>query len=94
MKFQKYNYFSNALNKTYKVAFEVYKGCEENIVGILLNYNSGNIDLYNEDKGELYHIPFSGLKWLLPAKDKNKINSQSVSAQKIPIGQENKVLDG
>ena len=93
MKFQKYNYFSNALNKTYKVAFEVYKGCEENIVGILLNYNSGNIDLYNEDKGELYHIPFSGLKWLLPVKDKNKINSQSVSAQKFPIGQENKVLD-
>lgn len=30
MKFQKYNYFSNALNKTYKVTFEVYKGCEEN----------------------------------------------------------------
>lgn len=72
MKFQKYNYFSNALNKKYKVTFEVYKGCEENIVGILLNYNSGNLDLYNEEKGELYHIPFSGLKWLLPVKDKNK----------------------
>lgn len=39
MKFQKYNYFSNALNKTYKVTFEVYKGCEENIVGILLTIN-------------------------------------------------------
>lgn len=71
MKFQKYNCLSNALNKKYKVIFEVYKGCEENIVGILLNYNSGNIDLYNEDKGGLYHIPFSGLKWLLPVKDKN-----------------------
>ena len=33
------------------------------------------LDLYNEEKGELYHIPFSGLKWLLPVKDKNKINS-------------------
>ena len=32
MKFQKYNCFSNALNKTYKVTFEVYKGCEENII--------------------------------------------------------------
>ena len=75
MKFQKYNYFAKALNKKYKVTFEVYKGCEENIVGTLLNYNSGNLDLYNEEKCELYHIPFSGLKWLLPVKDKNKINS-------------------
>lgn len=23
-------------------------------------------------KGELYHIPYSGLKWLLPVKGKNK----------------------
>ena len=44
---------------------------EESIVGTLLNYNSGNLDLYNEENGELYHIPFSGLKWLLPVKDKN-----------------------
>lgn len=71
MTFQKYNCFENALNKKYKVIFEVYKGCEESIAGILLNYNSGNLDLYNEEKGELYHIPFSGLKYLLPVKDKN-----------------------
>lgn len=63
--------FKNALNKKYKVTFEVYKGYEESIVGTLLNYNSGNLDLYNEEKGELYHIPFLGLKWLLPVKDKN-----------------------
>ena len=63
--------FKNALDKKYKVTFEVYKGYEESIVGILLNYNSGNLDLYNEEKGELYHIPFSGLKWLLPVKEKN-----------------------
>ena len=61
----------NALNKKYKVTFEVYKGYEESIVGILLNYNSGNLDLYNEEKGELYHIPYSGLKWLLPVKNKS-----------------------
>lgn len=75
MKKSELNWCKNALNKKYKVTFEVYKGCEENIVGTLLNYNSGNLDLYNEEKGELYHIPFSGLKWLLPVKDKNKINS-------------------
>lgn len=63
--------FTNAMNKKYKVIFEVYKGCEQSIVGILLNYNSGNLDLYNEEKGELYHISFSGLKWLLPVKDKS-----------------------
>lgn len=62
----------NALNKKYKVIFEVYKGYEESIVGILLNYNSGNLDLYSEEKGELYHIPYSGVKWLLPVKNKNK----------------------
>lgn len=62
----------NALNKKYKIVFEVYKGYEESIVGILLNYNSGNLDLYNEEKGELYHIPYSGVKWLLPVKNKNK----------------------
>lgn len=75
MKKSELNWCKNALNKKYKVTFEVYKGCEENIVGTLLNYNSGNLDLYNEEKGELYHIPFSGLKWLLPVKDKNKIIS-------------------
>lgn len=71
MKILDLDWCKNALNKKYKVTFEVYKGHEESIVGILLNYNSGNLDLYNEEKGELYHIPFSGLKWLLPVKDKN-----------------------
>lgn len=71
MKKSELNWYKNALNKKYKVIFEVYKGYEESIAGILLNYNSGNLDLYNEEKGELYHIPFSGLKWLLPVKDKN-----------------------
>ena len=63
-----YDLLKNALNKKYRVIFEVYKGCEESIVGILLNYNSGNLDLYNEGKCELYHIPYSGLKWMFPVK--------------------------
>lgn len=71
MKKLELDWYKNALNKKYKVTFEVYKGYEESIVGTLLNYNSGNLDLYNEENGELYHIPFSGLKWLLPVKDKN-----------------------
>ena len=70
MKKLELDWYKNALDKKYKVTFEVYKGYEESIIGILLNYNSGNIDLYNEEKGELYHIPFSGLKWLLPIKEK------------------------
>lgn len=71
MKKLELDWYKNALNKKYEVTFEFYKGYEESIVGILLNYNSGNLDLYDEEKGELYHIPFSGLKWLLPIKDKN-----------------------
>ena len=50
MKKSELNWHKNALNKKHKVIFEVYKGCEENIVGTLLNYNSGNLDLYNEEK--------------------------------------------
>lgn len=70
MKKLELDWCKNALNKKYEVTFEVCKGYEESIIGILLNYNSGNLDLYNEEKGELYHIPFSGLKWLLPIKEK------------------------
>lgn len=44
---------------------------EQTECGHLSCINSGNLDLYNEEKGELYHIPFSGLKWLLPVKEKN-----------------------
>ena len=44
---------------------------EGQAVGRLLNYNGGNVVLLNEDKNELYHIPYSGLKWMLPVKDKN-----------------------
>ena len=71
-----YDLLKNALNKKYRVTFEVYKGCEESIVGILLNYNSGNLDLYNEEQCELYHITYSGLKWMLPVKEKRTKESK------------------
>lgn len=42
------------------------------ITGELVNYNNGNIIIFNEDKG-LFHIPYKSLKWLIPIKNqKNK----------------------
>ena len=52
------------------MVYEIEKGIERHVTGRLLNYNGGNVVLLNEDKNELYHIPFSGLKWLLPVKEK------------------------
>lgn len=66
-----YDLLKNALNKNYKIVYEIEKDIERHVTGRLLNYNGGNVVLLNEDKNELYHIPFSGLKWLLPAKEKN-----------------------
>ena len=59
-----YDLLKNALNKNYKIVYEIEKDIERHVTGRLLSYNG-------EDKNELYHIPFSGLKWLLPAKKKN-----------------------
>ena len=66
-----YDLLKNALDKNYKVVYEIGKGMEGQAIGRLLNYNGGNVVLLNEDKNELYHIPFSGIKWLLPVKNKN-----------------------
>lgn len=65
-----YDLLKNALNKNYKIVYEIEKGIERHVTGRLLSYNGGNVVLLNEDKNELYHIPSSGLKWLLPVKEK------------------------
>ena len=61
---------NKACGRKYKVKYQT-----ENqslwIVGTLLNYNSGNLDLITDDN-YVIHIPYSGLRWLLPLKDDNK----------------------
>ena len=63
----KYNdIFQKIVNKSYKVCYEVEKGCERWISGELINYTSGNIDLYDTKKEAIYHIPYISIKWMIP----------------------------
>lgn len=65
--------FQAILNKNYDVCYEIEKGCGERWAnGELVNYNSGNVILYNHDRQVIYHIPYKGIKWLLPCKSKLK----------------------
>ena len=69
--------FQAILNKNYDVCYEIGKGCGERWAnGELVNYNSGynsgNVILYNHDRQVIYHIPYKGIKWLLPRKSKSK----------------------
>lgn len=57
----------NALNKKYKVCYETEKG-EQWVRARLVNYYWGNVVLYDDNENEIYHIPYSGLKWILPCK--------------------------
>ena len=64
------NWFDDALNKNYRVCYEVERTYEVWVSGKLINYNGGNIILYDEKKNNLYHIPYKGIKWLLPLENK------------------------
>ena len=64
----------NALNKKYKVCDETEKGLEQWVIAKLVNYYWGNVVLYDDNKNEIYNIPYSGLKWILPCKEKKPAN--------------------
>ena len=64
----------NALNKKYKVCYETEKGLEQWVIANLVNYYWGNVVLYDDNKNEIYNIPYSGLKWILPCKEKKPAN--------------------
>lgn len=54
--------------KRYTIGFKIDKYYPIKWVsGILMNYKNGNLDI-ETDNGYVVHIPYSGLKWLLPAK--------------------------
>ena len=64
--------------KKYSVAFKIDEHHPvEWLKGILLNYECGDADIETDD-GYVVHIPCSGLKWLLPVKKKNNIESMYV----------------
>lgn len=57
-----------ACGKRYRVRYQL-DGQSFWITGTLINYESGNLDLIT-DTDYVIHIPYSSLRWLLPA---NKI---------------------
>lgn len=58
------DYFNRCCDKTYiAVTLDGFS-----FKGILLNYNSGNIILFNEKDETICHIPFKDLETLRPAK--------------------------
>ena len=55
-----------ACGKRYRVKYRL-DGQSFWITGTLINYNSGNLDLIT-DADYVIHIPYSDLRWLLPAE--------------------------
>lgn len=70
MKKLEYDWCKDALGKKYNVCYETEKGLERWIKARLMDYYWGNVILYDDNKNEIYHIPYSGLKWILPVKEK------------------------
>ena len=69
--------FQEILGKNYDVCYEIEKDCGERWAnGELINYNSGNIVLYNHDKQVIYHIPYKGIRWMLPGKKSSSLAEQ------------------
>ena len=62
--------FKKIIGKNYSVCYRVEKNFERWISGELINYNSGNIILYDTKNEVIYHIPFCGLEWMIPIKKK------------------------
>lgn len=54
--------------KRYRIGFKIdeYHPIKW-VSGILMGYKNGNLDI-ETDNGYVVHIPYSGLEWLLPAK--------------------------
>lgn len=59
------------IGQEYNVGYEINRGDGITwITGELVNYNYGNIIILNHDEKLIYHIPYKGVKWLLPRKNK------------------------
>lgn len=57
-----------ACGKRYRVKYRLEgDGQSFWITGTLINYESGNLDLIT-DADYVIHIPYSGLRWLLPVE--------------------------
>ena len=64
------NFNEEVCGKKYKVAFQIDRDCSIRWAsGTLMNFNCGNVDIKTDD-GYVIHIPYNGLKWLLPANKK------------------------
>lgn len=54
-------YFTKCCNKEYMAETDVFV-----FRGILLNYDSGNVVMYNDNNETICHIPFRDLRTLRP----------------------------
>ena len=61
------DFFNKCCDKEYIAETDDFK-----FRGILLNYNSGNVVLYNENDETICHIPYRDLKTLRPIKPRIK----------------------
>ena len=67
------DFISNICDKYYYIEYEKERGNTEHACGKMLNYNSGNIVLLNDDG--IWHIPYSYVKFCKPMIKKNKENN-------------------
>jgi len=63
-------YFNKCCDKTYLAETDEFR-----FTGILLNYNGGNVILYNEEKETICHIPYRDLRTLRPIKKELEENN-------------------
>jgi hypothetical protein len=67
------DFISNICDKYYYIEYEKERGNTEHTCGKMLNYNSGNIVLLNDDG--IWHIPYEYVKFCKPIIKKNKENN-------------------
>lgn len=64
--------FIGFCGKRYKVGYEPHESIGNSFIrfveGEMLNYNSGNIVLSNENG--VWHIPYDAVKWVIPTNGK------------------------
>lgn len=63
--------FKKITGKNYRICYKEAEGYEQWVTGELINYNSGNVDLYDSKKEVIYHIPYSNIRWMIPMKPKS-----------------------
>lgn len=57
--------FNCVLNKKYHIEFKIYYEIKK-INGYLINYNGGNVILFDDKNETIYHIPYNSIEYMFP----------------------------